>query len=100
MAEQSHKREMSDAVRGDFERLRRRLEGGERKATRDRERPSEPLVLTPPVPVEPVAEAPQETEVAAVLDSDPKREPEQPGDVDEASPEPGRSRLRSIFRRG
>jgi len=100
VAEQSHKREMSEALRGDFERLRRRLEsGGERTAPRAVERPPEPLVLTPPREEEPdptVAPEPQEAE------SGPSDvETVESGDArDEAASEPSRSKLRSIFRRG
>ncbi len=47
MAEQSHKREMSDAIRGDFERLRARRERGR---YRPEPRPASPerVVLTRP----------------------------------------------------
>ena len=100
MAEQSHKREMSEALRGDFERLRRRLEGGgEQTAPRVVERPSEPLVLTPPRAEEPDPAEESEPEEA---ESNPSGATTlQSGEADdETVPAPSRSKLRSIFRRG
>jgi hypothetical protein len=49
VGEQSHKREMTDAVRGDFERLRARRE---RSRERSEPRPTPPseIVLTAPPP--------------------------------------------------
>jgi len=100
VAEQSHKREMSEALRGDFERLRQRLEGGgEETAPRVAERPTEPLVLTPPraegpdrvEAAEPEEGAFNPSEATTVQSSEPD---------DEAVPAPSRSKLRSIFRRG
>jgi hypothetical protein len=96
VAEQSHKREMSEAVRGDFERLRRRLEGAERKEASAQERSPE-LVLTPPGAAEPVPEAAHESEETG----QPETETPFSGEAAaEGAPEVGRSRLRSIFRRG
>jgi hypothetical protein len=101
VAEQSHKREMSDALRGDFERLRRRLEGGgERTAPPVTERPSEPLVLTPPRAEELDPEAATEPEEAESGPSGVETVRPDDADDDEGVPVPSRSRLRSIFRRG
>ena len=84
VAEQSHKREMNDAVRGDFERLRAR------RQRRDRTDKAPPVpsptrvVLTPP----PLPEALPES--AAERTESP---------ADEAPAAPARSWLRSILRR-
>jgi len=48
VAEQSHKREMSEAVRGDFERLRARRQRRGRAAERAATVQPERIVLTPP----------------------------------------------------
>jgi hypothetical protein len=93
VAEQSHKQEMSDAVRGDFERLRARRQrdkGGAERAPADR---PERIVLTPPQPAveEPAPEA--EEQVAPLeAQGSTAREPQES--------EARRSRLRSLLRRG
>jgi hypothetical protein len=105
VAEQSHKREMSEALRGDFERLRQRLEGeAERTAPRVAERPAEPLVLTPPRAEKP---DPEEAPESATPEPEPVSDPSgaeaavQLDEVeDEQLPAPSRPKLRSIFRRG
>jgi hypothetical protein len=84
VSEQSHKSEMNDAVRGDFERLRARRQwrgrAGERPATPQPER----IVLTPPQR----AEEPEASHV------------EPPAAPQEApAPPERRSWLRSVLRR-
>jgi len=85
VAEQSHKEEMSEAVRGDFERLRARRE---RSGYADHEpAPSRPerVVLTRP---------------RAVVDADPDS-PQSVERVKEETPaQPSRLWLRSMLRRG
>jgi len=93
VAEQSHKREMSEAVRGDFERLRARRQRDERGAERPSAARPERIVLTPPQPgvEEPAPEA--EEQVAELeAQAPPAREPQEP--------EARRSWLRSLLRRG
>ncbi len=92
MAEQSHKQEMSDAVRGDFERLRARRQRDERGAERAPADGPERIVLTPPQPA--VAEpAPEAEEQAAPLEAQGSTAREPP------ESEARRSRLRSLLRR-
>jgi hypothetical protein len=89
VAEQSHKREMSDAVRGDFERLRARRQRRPRAAERPAGQ-SERIVLTPPQP----AQEPEPPPVAVTPAPMPVAVPAEP-------PAPERpSRLRALFRRG
>ncbi len=87
MAEQRHKREMNEAVRGDFERLRARRQRRPPVAEKPVVRP-ERIVLTPP---QPAAEA-AETE-GPETDRHDARETQAP----EAE---RRSWLRSVLRRG
>jgi hypothetical protein len=101
VAEQSHKREMSDAIRGDFERLRARRERGSRAPAPTPARP-ERVILTPP---RPPAGAPEETPVAEVAEGsapEPEEEPTAPDEV-EVEQTSARTRsdswLRSVLRR-
>ena len=101
MAEQSHKREMSDAIRGDFERLRARRERGSRAPAPTPARP-ERVILTPPR----LPEGASEDTPVAPMAADPVPEPDEettvPQEV-EAEPAPARTRsdswLRSVLRR-
>jgi hypothetical protein len=75
VAEQSHKREMMDAVRGDFERLRARRERGRRRVEARAAQP-ERIVLTPtrpPSEEEPALEVEPTTEPAGAAPDPPAR---------------------------
>lgn len=85
VAEQSHKREMSDAVRGDFERLRARREGSVRGGQSLPGARPERVVLTRP---------------GRVVEADPEPRPPVEPPVEEAPAAQGRSWLRSVLRRG
>jgi hypothetical protein len=88
MAEQSHKREMNDALRGDFERLRARRQRAPRPELRADA--SERVVLTPPRQLD-------EPEPPAV---EPARDAVTTGDPDaEPAPAPRRSWLGALRRR-
>jgi len=67
VGEQSHKREMMDAVRGDFERLRQRRERG-RERGEPRPVQAEKVVATPS---EPPAAEPHEPPLAAEVAPEP-----------------------------
>ncbi len=89
VADQSHKREMNDAVRGDFERLRARRQRRARTAERPTPRQPERLVLTPP---QPVADETEPQRVEAATETRATGEPAAP-------PPERRSWLRSLRRR-
>jgi len=88
VAEQSHKQEMSEAVRGDFERLRARRQRDERGAERSSAARPERIVLTPP---QPAVEGAEEQVAALEAQAPTAREPQEP--------EARRSWLRSLLRR-
>jgi len=89
VAEQSHKREMSEAVRGDFERLRARRQRRGRAGEKPAAAPPERIVLTPPRHDTDEPEPPPgELRTAAPDAAEPSAPPER------------RSWLRSRLRRG
>jgi len=91
VADQSHKREMSEAVRGDFERLRARRQRGERAGERAPSEPPERIALTPPRPGVEEPALHEEERVAAE---------EPPAPIEPQEPGERRSWLRSLLRRG
>ena len=84
VAEQSHKREMGDAVRGDFERLRARRERSGRGTQPSPVARAERVVLTRP---------------RSVVAADPEPRPPVGPPLEEAPAQPGRTWLRSVLRR-
>src|SRR5262249_26470491 len=72
VAEQSHKREMMDAVRGDFERLRARRDGNRERAE-PRPSPPEQVVLTRAQPAPAPEQSGEEAEAPVAPEPEPRR---------------------------